>query len=309
MEKRKLGKSDMQMPILSFGASSMGHAFGPVALNDALKCVRVALDLGITHLDTSPFYGRGISEVLLGVALRDVPRDRFTVSTKLGRYDVEKFDFSARRVVESVDVSLFRLGLDYLDVVFCHDIEFVEMSQIVEETLPALRKLQQQGKVRLVGVAGYPMKIFEYVLERTDLDVILTYAHYTLQNRKLLELLPRLKEKGVGVINASPFAQRLLTQLPLPEWHEASPGLRAACAKAVEHCRSKGVDIAKLAVQFSVRNPDMTTCVIGSGNPENIRKWAQWIEEPFDEQLAEEVEAILQPVKDESWIYGRPENN
>jgi L-galactose dehydrogenase len=309
MERRALGRTGLSLPVLSFGASSLGHAFRPVGLEDALRCVRTALDLGMNHIDTSPFYGRGISEVLLGIALRDVPRDAFTISTKLGRYDVNQFDFSARRVVESVDVSLFRLGLDHLDVVFCHDIEFVDIAQVVEETLPALRKIQQQGKARFVGVAGYPMKMFRTVLEKTGVDVILSYGHYTLQNRLLLQLLPELRSRGVGVLNAAPFAQRLLTQLPLPDWHEASPALREACRRAADHCRGRGVDIAKLAVQFSVRHPDLTTCIVGSGSPENIKKWARWLEEPYDAALAAEVEAILKPVMDESWVYGRPENN
>ncbi len=309
MERRELGRTGMTLPVLSFGASSLGHAFRPVGLDDALRCVRTALDLGMNHIDTSPFYGRGISEVLLGIALRDVPRDAFTISTKLGRYDVDRFDFSARRVAESVDVSLHRLGLDHLDLVFCHDIEFVEIAQVVDETLPALRKAQRQGKVRFVGVAGYPMKMFRTVLERAAVDVILSYGHYTLQNRRLLGLLPALQERGIGVLNAAPFAQRLLTQLPLPDWHEASPRLREACRRAGEHCRARGTDIARLAIQFAVRHPDLTTCVVGSGSPDNIRKWARWLDEPYDATLVAEVEAILRPVMDESWVYGRPENN
>src|SRR5450755_501278 len=110
----------------------------------------MALECGINFIDTSPYYGRGMSEVLLGVALRDVPRDSYILGTKLGRYDAAHFDFSARRVVESVDVSLHRMGVEHLDIMVCHDIEFVDMGQIVEETLPALRKLQRHGKLRFV---------------------------------------------------------------------------------------------------------------------------------------------------------------
>jgi aryl-alcohol dehydrogenase-like predicted oxidoreductase len=106
----------------------------------------------MTFIDTSPFYGRGLSECLLGVALRGVPRERYLLGTKLGRYDRAHFDFSARRVVESVDVSLSRMGVDYLDIILCHDIEFVDMPQIVDEKLPA--QIQQQGKVRLIGSAA-----------------------------------------------------------------------------------------------------------------------------------------------------------
>src|SRR5918997_2273559 len=153
MDTRPLGNTGLRLPILSFGASSLGQEFRQVDVNEAMRAVHVALDLGMNFIDTSPFYGRGMSEVLLGVALRGVPRDSYLLGTKLGRYDAAHFDFSARRVVESVDVSLHRMGVEYLDIVLCHDIEFVEMSQIVEETLPALRRLKEQGKVRFIGVS------------------------------------------------------------------------------------------------------------------------------------------------------------
>src|SRR6476469_1344871 len=105
MERRALGKTGLELPVLSFGASSLGQEFRQVDLNEALQSVRVALDLGMNFIDTSPYYGRGMSEVLLGVALRGVPRDSYLLGTKLGRYDAAHFDFSAKRVVESVDVS------------------------------------------------------------------------------------------------------------------------------------------------------------------------------------------------------------
>ncbi|HEX3658478.1 MAG TPA: aldo/keto reductase [Pirellulales bacterium] len=309
MEHRALGKTGLSLPVLSFGASSLGQEFRPVDLNEALKAVRVALDLGMNFIDTSPYYGRGMSEVLLGVALRGVPRDQYLLGTKLGRYDAAHFDFSAKRVVESVDVSLHRLGVDHLDICLCHDIEFVDMAQIVEETLPALRRVQQQGKVRFVGISGYPMKVFRYVLDRTSLDVILSYNQYTLQNRKLLSIVPYLQAKGVGIINAAPFGARLLTNAPLPAWHKASEAVKTACRRAAEQCAARGVDIAQLAVQFSIRDRDIATCVVGSANPENVRKWAAWASQPIDEQLLAQVEQTLAPVMDQGHIEGLPENN
>src|SRR5579872_3165495 len=309
MELRPLGRTGLNLSRLSFGASSLGQEFRQVDLQEALRSVRTALDLGMNFIDTSPFYGRGMSECLLGVALRDVPRDRYYLGTKLGRYDRAHFDFSARRVVESVDVSLSRLGVEYLDIMLCHDIEFVEMSQIVDETLPALRKIQQQGKVRFVGISGYPMNIFRYVLDRTDLDVVLSYNHYTLQNTMLADLAPFLKRKSVGIMNAAPFSARLLTNSQLPPWHKATPEVRAACCKAAEHCAAQGIDIAQLAVQFSLANPDLTTCIVGSANPENVRKWVEWANLPIDQKLLREVEEILQPIHDWFYIEGRAENS
>jgi L-galactose dehydrogenase len=309
MKFRPLGHTGLQLPWLSFGASSLGQEFRQVDLNEALRSVQVALDLGMTFIDTSPFYGRGMSECLLGVALRGVPRERYLLGTKLGRYDRAHFDFSARRVVESVDVSLSRMGVEYLDIILCHDIEFVDMRQIVDETLPALRKIQQQGKVRLVGISGYPMNIFRYVLDRAELDVILSYNHYTLQNTMLADLVPYLQGKGVGIMNAAPFSARLLTNAPLPPWHKATPEVRATCKRAAEHCTARGVDIAQLALQFSLANPDMATCIVGSANPDNVRNWAAWAQQPLDQQLLAEVLEILKPIHNWFYIEGRPENN
>ncbi len=309
MHHRPLGKTGLSLPILSFGASSLGQEFRPVDLNEALRSVHTELDCGMTFIDTSPYYGRGMSEVLLGLALRGVPRDRYLIGTKLGRYDAAHFDFSARRVAESVDVSLHRLGVEHLDICLCHDIEFVDMRQIVDETLPALRKVQQQGKVRFVGVSGYPMKIFRYVLDRAPLDVVLSYNHYTLQNTMLDDLLGYLESHGAGVMNAAPFAARLLTNAELPPWHKAAPHVRSACRMAAEHCQRRGVDIAQLALQFSVANPRIATCITGSADPGRIRQWAEWIEQPLDEHLLSEVLEILRPVHNWHHIEGQPENN
>lgn len=310
MNTRRLGRTDLHVPILSFGASSLGAEFRSVTLEEALGSVRVALECGLNLIDTSPFYGRGMSEVLLGIALKGVPREHYLLCTKLGRYDLEHFDFSAKRVAESVDVSLHRLGTDHLDIVLCHDIEFVPMQQIVDETLPALRKIQQAGKVRYIGFSGYPMKIFRFILEQTSVDCVLSYNQYTLQNTRFAdEVVPDLKAKGVGVMNAGPFSARLLTNAPLPVWLKEPEEVKAAARRAAAHCASKGVDIAKLALQFALENPDIATTVSGSANPENIRNWAKWAAEPLDRELLAEVQAIFAPVKNIGHREGRPENN
>lgn len=279
-------------------------------LDEALDSVRVALDLGMNLIDTSPFYGRGMSEVLLGVALKGVPRDRYLMCTKLGRYDLAHFDFSARRVAESIDVSLHRLGCGHLDIVLCHDIEFVPMQQIVDETIPAIRKAQQAGKVRYIGFSGYPQKIFRFICDQTDVDCVLSYNQYTLQNTRFAdETVPYLKAKGVGVMNAGPFSARLLTNAPLPAWLKEPENVKAAARAAADLCARRGVDIAKLALQFSLANPDISTTIAGSANPQNIRNWAKWAAEPIDPALLAEVQAIFAPVKNIGHVEGLPENN
>lgn len=310
MQTRALGRTGLHLPILSFGASSLGQEFRNVTLDEAIQSVRVALECGLNFIDTSPFYGRGMSEVLLGVALRGVPRDSYTLCSKLGRYDLQHFDFSAKRVAESVDVSLHRLGTDHLDIVLCHDIEFVEMQQIVDETLPALRKIQQVGKVRFIGFSGYPMKIFKFILDQTSVDCALSYNQYTLQNTRFAdEMVPYLKAKGVGAMNAGPFSARLLTNAPLPAWLKEPEAVKAAARAAAALCASRGTDIAKLALQFSLAHPDIATTIAGSANPVNIRNWAKWAAEPIDTALLAEVQAIFQPVKNLGHTEGLAKNN
>jgi L-galactose dehydrogenase len=310
MQTRRLGRTDLHLPILSFGASSLGQEFRSVKLDDALASVRTALDCGMNFIDTSPFYGRGMSEVLLGIALRGVPRESYHLCTKLGRYDLHHFDFSRKRVFESIDVSLHRLGTDHLDIALCHDIEFIPMQQIVEETLPALREVQHAGKVRYIGFSGYPQKIFRFICDQTDVDCVLSYNQYTLQNTRFAdESIPYLESKGVGIMNAGPFSARLLTNAPLPAWLKEPEEVKAAARKAAEHCASKGVDIAKLALQFSISNEAIATTIAGSANPGNIRKWAEWAAEPLDLSLLGEVQEIFRPVKNIGHTEGLQENN
>lgn len=110
-------------------------------------------------------------------------------------------------------------------------------------------------------------------------------------------------------MNAAPFSARLLTNAPLPEWHKATPFVRETCEKAAAHCTASGIDIAQLALQFSIANEEMTTCITGSANQVRIRQWAEWAEIPLDETLVAEVQDILKPIH--NWFYteGRPENN
>jgi aryl-alcohol dehydrogenase-like predicted oxidoreductase len=310
MQRRILGKTGLELPVLSFGASSLGAEFRSVQLDEVFESIRVALELGLNLIDTSPYYGRGMSEVLLGIALQGVPRSNYLLCTKLGRFDANHFDFSAKRVAESVDVSLHRLRTDHLDIILCHDIEFVPLRQIIDETLPALRKIQASGKVRYVGISGYPMKIFDVIQREAELDCILSYNQYTLQNTRLVDdILPTMREKGIGVMNAGPFAARLLTNAPLPSWHRDSNEVQKVAREAAIFCEKQGVDIAHLALHFSCAHPDLATTIAGSANPNNIRKWVQWLNSPVDPALLADVLKILQPVHNVSHLEGLPENN
>ena len=309
MKYRILGKTGLRVSVLGYGASPLGSVFRDVDETEGIRTVHHAIDLGINFIDVSPYYGLTKAEIMLGKALKSIPRDRYYLATKVGRYGTDQFDFSARRVTASVDESLARLNMDYVDVIQCHDIEFGSLDQVVEETLPALRRLQQQGKVRFVGITGLPLRIYRLVLERAELDTILSYCHHSLNDASLKELVPYLLEKQVGIINASPLSMGLLSDRGAPEWHPASGEIRAACARAAEFCRERGADISRLAVQFSTSCPALATTLVGTADPENLKRNVQWLDEPMDQELCAQVFGILEPVRNQTWLSGRPENN
>ena len=301
MEYRLLGKTGLKVSVLSYGASPLGGVFGDTNEARGIRTVHTALDLGINYIDVSPYYGDTRAETVLGKALKGLPRDSYVLATKVGRFGSGEHDYSARRVTASVDESLKRLGVDCIDVIQCHDIEFTTPEQVLNETLPALRKVQKQGKVRFIGVTGLPLTNFPAILDHTQLDTILSFCHYTLFDTSLTDLIAYLEEKEAGIINASPLSMGLLTNQGPPAWHPASDKIKEACAKAAAHCRSKGADIAKLAVQFTLSNPDIATTLVGTSKSEKIESNVKWLEEPIDQKLLAEVQEILAPIHNETW--------
>ncbi|MEI2399485.1 MULTISPECIES: aldo/keto reductase [Paenibacillus] len=309
MKYRKLGNTGLEVSVLSYGASSLGSVFRDVPKEEGIRTVHTALDMGINLIDVSPYYGLTKAETVLGESLQTVPRDRYILSTKAGRYGQDEFDFSRERIIRSAEESMGRLGTDYLDILLLHDIEFGSLEQVMEEGIPALEELKQSGKIRYSGVTGLPLPIFETVLSQTALDVILSYCHYSLNDTALLQLLPLLESRGTGLINASPISMGLLSNRKVPDWHPASAEIQAACQRAAEYCRDNGEDIAKLAVQFSTANEQIPTTLVSTATPENIRNNIKWTDEPMDEQLLAEVRGILKPIDGATWPSGQPEWN
>lgn len=308
---RPLGKTGLEVSVLSFGASSLGGVFRSTDDAEAIRTVHVALDLGINFIDVSPYYGATKAETVLGRALRGVARDRYVLATKIGQYGDGQFDFSATRVEQSWQESCRRLGVDYLDLLQCHDIEFADLNQIVDETLPALVRLKEQGKVGHIGITGLPLKVFREVLNRVPaglVETILSFCHYELNDSSLETIVPQMKAKGVGIINASPTGMGLLTERGVPAWHPATPAMIAGARRAVDFCRKQSVDIVQLAIQFSLSHPDIATTLVSSANPDNMRRNVRYAEAPVDRGLLKAVLACLQPIHNANFTRGRPEN-
>jgi len=307
MQTRKLGKTGLDVSILSFGASSLGGVFRETDDSESIRTVHAAIDSGINYIDVSPYYGLTRAETVLGQAIAQIPRDKFLLSSKAGRYGEAEFDFTAKRIFSSVEESLQRLQTDYLDMLFLHDIEFVSPEIILEEAVPALHLLKEQGKIRFCGISGLPLALFEQMLPQMKVDAILSYCHYALNDNSLLDLVPLLEEKGVGLVNASPLAMGLLSTREPSSWHPAGEEVKALCRQAALHCEKAGTDIAKLAMQYSTSHAQIPTTLVSTASSANIIRNAGWIEEPIDETLLEEVLEILKPIHNKSWSSGLPE--
>lgn len=309
MKYRALGNTGMNVSALSFGASSLGSVFRETDDVEAVRTVHAAIDAGINLIDVSPYYGATKAETILGRAIREMARDRFFLSTKAGRYGADRFDFSGATIEASLEESLRRLNTDYVDILFLHDIEFVEPAIVLEEAIPTLQRLKEKGKIRNAGICGLPLSLFEQLLPQADVDAIISYCHYSLNDDSLLSLLPLLESRGIGLVNASPLSMGLLSTRGTPEWHPASAEIKEVCQRAARLCAQRGSDIAKLAVQYSTSSERIPTTLVSTANPNNIVRNASWVDEPMDAQLLADVLETLAPIHNRTWPSGIPRYN
>lgn len=307
MKYREIGKTGMKVSELSFGASSLGSVFRETKESEAIDAVYAAVGNGINFIDVSPYYGYYKAETVLGKALAGIPRDKYYLSTKVGRYGkdgVNTWDYSGRRAVESVYESMERLNIGFIDLINVHDIEFADLEQVAGETLPALVELREKGIVGHVGITDLQIENLVWVINHVPagtVESILNFCHYSLNDDKLADYLDYFEAHGIGVINASPLSMGLLSQRGIPSWHPAPAPLVEACRRAAGFCQGKGYPIEKLAVQFSVSNPRIATTLFSSANPENVVRNIHYAEEPLNRELLDDVMKIIGDQKRVSW--------
>ena len=307
MQYHEIGKTGMKVSSLSFGASSLGGVFHDIKEKEGIEAVFTAIELGMNFIDVSPYYGHYKAETVLGKALKDIPRDKYYLSTKVGRYGkdgVNTCDYSGKRATESVYESMERLNIDYIDLINVHDIEFADLNQVVNETLPALVELREKGVVGHVGITDLQLENLKWVIDHSEpgtVESILNFCHHCLNDDKLLDFLDYFESKGIGVINASPLSMGLLTERGVPAWHPAPQPLVEACRKAMEYCKSVDYPIEKLAMQYSVSNPRIATTLFSTANPQNVRKNVAFIEDPIDWELVKKVREIIGDQQRVSW--------
>ncbi len=242
MNYQELGRTGLRVSRLSLGGAQFGQQYGPLSVPQAADVVGAAIDAGVSLIDTSAFYGIGTSEAILGEVLAGGLRERVSICTKAGRLDRDKFDFSAKGMRDCFERSLRRLRTDRVEILLAHDIEYADdFERVFDETAEILHKLKAEGKCRFIGMSCLPLGLLAQAIERCNLDVVISYCHFNMQDATLLtELIPIANRHGVGVLNASPLSMGLLTNQGPQPWHPAADAIKTACRSAAEFCRSKG---------------------------------------------------------------------
>ncbi len=306
MRYHPLGRTGLEVSALSLGGVAFGDMYGTLGPGVADACVRRAIDLGINLIDTSPYYGQTRSESVLGEILSSGLRDKIILCSKAGRNTLTGFDFSPPAMEMSVDASLQRLRTDHLDILIAHDIEFAnDFEAIFTETAEVLHKLKRSGKCRFIGMSGHPLGILCKAIERCDLDVVISYTHYTLQNQLLLaDLLPTAEKHGVGVMNASPLCMGLLSDAGPKDWHPAPPAVKEAAKKAAELCKARGASLATLGMQFCLMERKIATTISGAATAAEIEANVHAMEVTMNSELLREVWTIFEPVRNVTWPSG-----
>lgn len=309
MEYRALGKTGMDVSVVSYGASPLGNVFDKTDESEGVRAVHAAIDHGINYFDVAPMYGVTLAETRLGKALKG-KRDKIFLATKCCRYDENEFDFSAERVETSIYESLKRLQTDYVDVYQIHDVEFGDRKQVLEEAIPAAMKVKESGKARFVGITGLPVHYLKYIAEQSDIDTVLSWAHYNLVEDEMdTHLTPVCKAKGIGLINSSPLLQRLLTERPIPAWHRSPAVLRNKIPEIVGLCKEYGWDIADVAMRFCLDYPHVATTIVGMSKQRNVEANVRVLNTKSNPELLAKIEEKVASVKNLMWFEGREENN
>ena len=304
MQTTSLGNNGPAISVLALGAASLGSVYSEVSQANADETVHTALKLGVNLIDVAPYYGLTKAEAALGHALQGVDRAAYVLATKIGRYGDKDWNFSREATLRSLDESLARLKCDRIDILQCHDIEMGDYQQLIDEALPTLQDLKHQGVIGFVGITGYDLALLEKVAVEQQVDTVMAYCTYTLQDQRLALVAKRLQGHGISVFNASPLGMGLLTRRGPPDWHPGHASVHAAAAEAARICAEAGTDISKLALQFALQDAvknGMASTVIGSSNPDNMRDNVAALSAPIDPDLLARVEAILAPVLDKGW--------
>jgi aryl-alcohol dehydrogenase-like predicted oxidoreductase len=297
MEYRKLGNSDLQLSSICFGAwAAGGWMWGGTERKDAVRAIRKSYDLGVTSIDTAPIYGQGTSEEIVGEAIKDLPREKIQILTKYGmRWDLDKGEFAFRStdvkgnridiykyagkksIIRECEDSLRRLNTSYIDL---YQIHWPDSTTPIEETMEAVARLVEQGKVRYAGVCNYNT---EQVKEaKKYIDIVSNQVPFSMVNRGIeADVAPYCLKQNISILAYSPLERGLLTGKMRPgqvfQEGDHRAGLYFFTDKNIRRTNAflenlrplaekKAATIAQLVLRWTIQQPGITIALAGARN-------------------------------------------
>lgn len=304
--ERRLGATDIRLPMLGFGAAPIGNLYTEVTDDEAVRAIGAALENGIRYFDTAPYYGYGLSESRLGWGLKGVPRDSVRISTKVGRRIYEdagrepgregfavagwkaEFDYSRDGVMRSFESSLKRLGTDRVDILLLHDIgrlthgdrHPILLRQALDEALPAMAELKSSGACGAIGIGVNEQEIAVELLPLFPLDCVMLAGRYTLlEQHASRRIMQEAQARNVGVLIAGPYSSGLMSDARAPgstyNYAPVEPQVLQHAQRIYAICAAHGVDVGAAALQFPLGHPAVTSVVAGMRNEEEAMSAAR----------------------------------
>lgn len=305
--RRTLGRSGIEVSALGFGGAPLGDLYAPIDDATAIATVEAALDAGVTLVDTSPLYGRGLSEHRIGTALRRRPRDSIVLSTKVGRVyaaaprGVERsegyagglphegrYDYSYDGAMRSLEQSMLRLGVASVDVVLVHDVDPwthgdeapARQREALTGAMRALADLRAQKVIRAIGIGVNDAGVCELYAREADLDCVLLAGRYSLLEQPALDrFLPLAQARGIGVMVGGVFNSGILATGAKPgaryNYREAPPEILERVGVIERVCAAHGVALAHAAIAFVLGHPAISSVVLGAVAPDEVHRNAE----------------------------------
>ena len=304
MEKKTIGKTGLEVTDLCFGTSGLGSmpdTYGyEVDETSSQKTMQAIFDGPVNFIDTSNNYGFGRSEERIGIAIKErgeLP-EGFVISTKLDR-DMETGRFDADRARRSIEESLNRLGLESVDILHLHDPEHArDLNEITKQggALDELFKLKEQGVARAVGLAMGRIDMMFPLLRDWPFDTLISHNRFTLLNRSADAMFDYAYEKGVAILNAAPYAGGVLAKggsnMPRITYQPVSETELVPVREIEKVCKKYDVPTGALALQFSTRDPRVTSTIVGVSRPERVSETLNWADRPIDKTVWDEIEKL-----------------
>ena len=296
-----------RLPKISIGTSSFGNDYGKMSYGDCKQIIDKALLNRINYIDTSPYYGNGLAEEMVGKCLANISRDRYIISTKAGRKSQREYSYRYYDIANSVMNSIKKLNCRYIDIVFINDIEYSDnLDIILTESIPALIYLRNQGYIKYIGLSSIFLDKLDYIVKRSNqINYIMSSCCYTLINDKISEYAPGWNSSNIQVILGGVTSKGLLTKRG-PNWdHPAPKHVRDICKKMNDFCNDNNINITEKAFFYSLSYKRFATILVGVNSASELDDYMKWCDNQFSNSkiFINTLLEMAKPIKNYDWYF------